>query len=262
MSPDPIIQDPLNTQSYNRYTYVFNNPLRYVDPTGFTCEDSGNPDTGGSCTTTAPDLSGGNGGFTVFDFLQFTFNNFGELYNNPDYNINDTYLGGTEAGAFAESVHSAFDPVNNLNDLKEELAIAGVIAGITGMIAKKADKFKKWGEKIKETFARGNKEKKVGARDKSADKAVSSSNGLKLQKQLASEEQLSQLSKGGGNVITQPAKQANRISKETGQNAQDIQKVSSRNKEFSNGSKIQTHAFRNAKTNELIEPKTIIDFTK
>ncbi len=165
MSPDPIIQDPLNTQSYNRYTYVFNNPLRYVDPTGFTCEDSGNPDTGGSCTTTAPDLSGGNGGFTVFDFVQFTFNNFGELYNNPDYNINDTYLGGTEAGAFAESVHSAFDPVNNLNDLKEELATAGIIAGITGVIAKKADKFKKWGEKIKETFARGNKEKKVGAKE-------------------------------------------------------------------------------------------------
>ena len=34
LSPDPYIQEPLNTQSYNRYSYVWNNPLSYTDPTG------------------------------------------------------------------------------------------------------------------------------------------------------------------------------------------------------------------------------------
>lgn len=34
VSPDPWIQDPKNSQSFNRYTYVWNNPLRYTDPTG------------------------------------------------------------------------------------------------------------------------------------------------------------------------------------------------------------------------------------
>lgn len=34
ISPDPWIQDPKNSQSYNRYSYVWNNPLRYTDPTG------------------------------------------------------------------------------------------------------------------------------------------------------------------------------------------------------------------------------------
>ncbi len=34
LSPDNYIQDPFNTQSYNRYGYVWNNPLKYVDPSG------------------------------------------------------------------------------------------------------------------------------------------------------------------------------------------------------------------------------------
>lgn len=35
MSGDPYIQDPLSSQSYNRYTYVWNNPTNMTDPTGF-----------------------------------------------------------------------------------------------------------------------------------------------------------------------------------------------------------------------------------
>jgi RHS repeat-associated protein len=34
-SPDPYIPDPGNTQSFNRYSYVNNNPLTYTDPSGF-----------------------------------------------------------------------------------------------------------------------------------------------------------------------------------------------------------------------------------
>lgn len=32
---DPIIQDPYASQSFNRYSYVMNNPLMYTDPTGY-----------------------------------------------------------------------------------------------------------------------------------------------------------------------------------------------------------------------------------
>jgi len=35
MSPDPFIQDPGNLQSYNRYSYVWNNPYAGTDPSGF-----------------------------------------------------------------------------------------------------------------------------------------------------------------------------------------------------------------------------------
>ncbi len=34
MTPDAIVQDPLNLQSYNRYSYGFNNPLSGTDPSG------------------------------------------------------------------------------------------------------------------------------------------------------------------------------------------------------------------------------------
>lgn len=35
LSPDPILQDPYNSQNYNRYSYVWNNPLSLVDPSGY-----------------------------------------------------------------------------------------------------------------------------------------------------------------------------------------------------------------------------------
>ncbi len=34
LSPDNYVQDPTNTQNYNRYQYGYNNPLKYSDPSG------------------------------------------------------------------------------------------------------------------------------------------------------------------------------------------------------------------------------------
>ena len=39
LSPDPTVPDPTNGQSYGRYSYVVNNPLRFADPTGYGCGD-------------------------------------------------------------------------------------------------------------------------------------------------------------------------------------------------------------------------------
>ncbi len=33
-SPDNYVQLPDNSQSFNRYSYCLNNPLKYTDPTG------------------------------------------------------------------------------------------------------------------------------------------------------------------------------------------------------------------------------------
>ena len=39
LQPDIVIQAPENMQSFNRYTYVFNNPFRHIDPSGYESRD-------------------------------------------------------------------------------------------------------------------------------------------------------------------------------------------------------------------------------
>ncbi|MBG6131248.1 RHS repeat-associated protein [Aquimarina sp. EL_43] len=46
LSPDNHIQNPYNTQNYNRYGYVLNNPLMYTDPSGETMQEEGEGGTG------------------------------------------------------------------------------------------------------------------------------------------------------------------------------------------------------------------------
>ena len=46
---DPLVPGAPNPQAFNRYSYVLNNPLKYVDPTGL-------------CVTNDPD---GSGGYTI-----------------------------------------------------------------------------------------------------------------------------------------------------------------------------------------------------
>ncbi|MEO8237473.1 MAG: RHS repeat-associated core domain-containing protein [Flavobacterium sp.] len=46
LQPDNFIQDPSNTQNYNRYGYCLNNPTSYVDPTGESYDDDDDPTLG------------------------------------------------------------------------------------------------------------------------------------------------------------------------------------------------------------------------
>ena len=35
LQADPLVQAPSNSQNYNRYSYVLNNPISYTDPSGY-----------------------------------------------------------------------------------------------------------------------------------------------------------------------------------------------------------------------------------
>jgi len=87
MSADAVIQEPEHSQSYNRYTYVWNNPTNLTDPTGFVvnrtdsaqiqncaesvgCQTDGrttwtqgsSDDSTGQVRSPGKDATGGNGG--------------------------------------------------------------------------------------------------------------------------------------------------------------------------------------------------------
>ena len=46
LSPDPVTQAPENGQNHNRYTYAYNNPLKYTDPSGYQIGEIGNDPSG------------------------------------------------------------------------------------------------------------------------------------------------------------------------------------------------------------------------
>ncbi|MFA5971547.1 MAG: RHS repeat-associated core domain-containing protein [Lentimicrobiaceae bacterium] len=82
LSPDAFVQAPGYTQSYNRYSYCMNNPLKYTDPSGntflakmegiydydgggFWYRGSYMKNTGSSWVSYSPSFSGGNGGWSA-----------------------------------------------------------------------------------------------------------------------------------------------------------------------------------------------------
>jgi hypothetical protein len=66
LSTDPIIQNPAQAQTLNPYSYIFNNPLAGIDPSGYQCKGGGicGPDDApsGSDVDQHPELNNGKEG--------------------------------------------------------------------------------------------------------------------------------------------------------------------------------------------------------
>jgi RHS repeat-associated protein len=110
LSPDPTITDKGNPQNYNRYSYVLNNPLTYVDPSGFaTCEPGASAQHNQFCvgspvesilTTDGPagedyKLVPSNG-YSTYGYIGFGSDNSN---SGTDNDINPTNSGNAASGA-------------------------------------------------------------------------------------------------------------------------------------------------------------------
>ncbi|MBL4661912.1 MAG: hypothetical protein JKY19_16250 [Alcanivoracaceae bacterium] len=114
LSVDPFIQNPGSTQSLNPYTYIFNNPLSGVDPTGYiSCSIS---DSKESCTD---NLDDGDNTITDKDG-----NELGVLTKNEDGTL--TFTVTTVKGfQFANSNGIKLKDINSDVDFKGDIATIG-----------------------------------------------------------------------------------------------------------------------------------------
>jgi len=99
---------------------------------------------------------------------------------------------------------------------------------------------------------------KLGIRGAATASAKSAASGLGLRRQLASEEGVAELLGGGGKVIAGrgarvPLRDAGRLATQYGGSAGDWVKVTS-----TAGGHLQTHAYRNVTTGQVVELKSIL----
>lgn len=121
LSADPNIPDPFNTQSYNRYSYVMNNPMNWVDPSGFF----------GLCVEFADyNYCPPDGSDTEFpDTLTFTQNSQFNEFRGFDTTLN---MGGPEAG-----LNSGVDMVVSLVPVVSAgEAAAGIVDAVNDLFEK------------------------------------------------------------------------------------------------------------------------------
>ncbi|MCG8554617.1 MAG: hypothetical protein MJD61_04910, partial [Proteobacteria bacterium] len=106
LTPDPFVPEPGNSQSWNRYSYVGNNPLNWVDPSGFTpCESD--PE---KCVKQR-DGGGGGGGAGSVDVAVIEHSGWvyvGETQRSDGGGLQPTY-GSTGSGSGAN------DPPGGIN---------------------------------------------------------------------------------------------------------------------------------------------------
>jgi len=96
-NPDPFIQSPEYSQSYNRYSYCMNNPLKYIDPSGYyklTGPGSGNH--------WSDELRGERGNFNIMSERTFV-----SIYGQDEYDklyYNEVTLTGDAAQSFYQQI--------------------------------------------------------------------------------------------------------------------------------------------------------------
>ena len=96
LSPDIVIQDEQNSQAYNRYSYCFNNPLRFTDPSGYVVRGHYNILNWSSTMYYDVDINRNNGNSFNTDLSEGIY--------SPIYDVNGNFLGTDDEGLQGEAI--------------------------------------------------------------------------------------------------------------------------------------------------------------
>jgi len=130
-SPDQYVQDPTNTQNFNRYGYVLNNPLKYTDQSGnaFGLDDAFAIVIGGFSNLFSNIASGNVTNF----YTGFAYFGVGAIAG--EIALNTGGLGAPLSGAFLGSANSVIEQLSGRGRINwGQTAISGVTGLITSDI--------------------------------------------------------------------------------------------------------------------------------
>lgn len=150
MSPDPFVQAPYNTQSYNRYSYVFNNPLSFTDPSGYYCVTTG----GGAEGSGVKCYQGSDDGSFDIGFFDTLFFRQQEEGRNL-YDATVSFF--TEGTIYQEETTVLNDFVGIFALTSEDLVADSATGVVTNVATRKAKKAKSFLDKIKDKLKKKGK---------------------------------------------------------------------------------------------------------
>ncbi|WP_394213691.1 RHS repeat-associated core domain-containing protein, partial [Enterovibrio calviensis] len=128
ISADPIIQAPFVTNSFNRYTYVWNNPLKYVDPTGFELSQEQIDSVGGNSGKHSEDYGDSGNDYSQSDNGKDTSYDNGQ---NHDVSSEDVY--GKNENGWIDGDQLAEDIVNGVVVPFVQASYTGIVYGPFGV---------------------------------------------------------------------------------------------------------------------------------
>lgn len=235
MAFDPAPPTVANVFSFNRYAYANDNPLVYIDPTGLTSTGIGG---------WFHDITHGVGSFGSGLIHEFTGLSLGY-----DHKHRDAYENGRAAAQNAMAM-----PFGHGVEMAG-MGIGMAIKGVGGLIetAETASMIEK-NVAGQVNAARGSTEVS----------AYSYGSKVGLQKQLTSQDQIAQISRGSftkiaGAGTTKELRDASRLANEYGGLPENWTKIRSYNKTQLDGFNQETHAYQNIADGRIVEYKSKLE---
>jgi RHS repeat-associated protein len=281
MSADPIIQSPFRSQSFNRYSYVWNNPLNSTDPTGLTCSPLGvriKQEDGctGAWATVASAPSVKENGQSV-DRAHGVQPTSDAANNSAEENLSafeKTFVEMLSKEHFRKALLEhldarrrlieTLDPASRAEGFRDRHAHARE-AKVEIELRRLDREFFGYFEFPGYGIEPGPVEEFLGlggiVRSLARDAARSTASALLLEKQLVSQAQMAEVLHGGGRVmagagVRREIDDLPRLIDQYGGDAADWTKITSSTYKTRAGELLETHAYRNVRTGEIVELKS------